>query len=104
MRICKIYNCPHVEGRICCKDCVDKCIDQCLNSPDRCKCVGEGAVERVHSTKVDAERVIELAKRGRTNKEIAEEVGCSPSHVSYITTNAGLRRRRVAYKGGDGRG
>ena len=107
MRVCKIYNCPKVPGRPCCKDCEAKCVDQCLNAPERCGCSEEASavqIKNARNIRIDTGRILELAKRGRTNKEIAELLGCSASYVSQVTTSAGLRRRRVVYRGGGGNG
>lgn len=102
MRHCKIYFCDTADARLCCADCTAAaCDNRCKNSPDRCRCVEADRDKRV---KVDKGEVIRLAKHGYTNREIAEQLGCSSSHVSYITTRAGLRRRRVVCKGGGGNG
>ena len=44
-------------------------------------------------TKEQTERILELRRLGVSNKEIAEEIGCSPKIVSTVCVSHGLRQR-----------
>lgn len=103
MRQCSIYRCPQVNEWRCCADCDQPdCVTRCANHPDRCKCIkgeNEGKIGRGKPRAVDPDRVLSLAKAGKSNYSIAIELECSPSWVARLLRNAGYVRPE-AKKGG----
>ena len=86
MRKCQIYRCVIEDGN-CCADCNRfNCTSRCMNSPDRCKCVGDTyPPQTTHSLRM--KKMLELAQSGLPYADIAKSLGCSVKAV-----NANLNR------------
>lgn len=98
MTQCKIYKCPHREGRPCCAECGQPCENVCHNHPDRCGCVLTG--NRPGRLTYDHEAIYRLVLKGLTNDQVAAQIGCAPSTVGKVVRQYGIIRSRGGPKRG----
>lgn len=95
MRRCKIppTSCCHRHSAPCCKDCREKgCAARCQNDPRRCGCWEDKPPKRERKRKVSPLQVVGLYSAGRTQAEIAAQLGCCRNTVAAILREAGVGR------------
>lgn len=97
---CKTYNCPAWMDWRCCVECDrTNCSKRCQNHPDRCRNFHtEEETPKSGGRVYDHEQILSMAKRGMTNNQIAEVLGCSETTVANALAKAGFYR----IKRGDG--
>lgn len=97
---CKTYNCPAWMDWRCCVECErTNCAKRCQNHPDRCRNFHtEEETPKSGGRVYDHEQILAMAKRGMTNNQIAEIIGCHETTVASALAKAGFYR----IKRGDG--